>query len=90
MDDPWGVHHHWRYRDHHWPSRVLRISLLPTIEINDFVLSSRIDALFVSARGRMRAPARAHYARARVNARAHARARYVVTEILQPPDLRIP
>ena len=33
---------------------------------------------FVSARGRMRAPAGAHYARARVYRRPRARARYVV------------
>ena len=32
---------------------------------------------FASARGRMRAAAGAHYARARVNMRPHARARYV-------------
>ena len=39
----------------------------------------RTDQWFVSARGRTRAPARAHYARARDNARAHARARYVAS-----------
>ena len=37
----------------------------------------RTDQWFVSARGRTRAPARAHYARARDNARAHARGRDV-------------
>ena len=43
----------------------------------DKVANPRTDEWFVSARGRMRAPAGAHYARARVYRRPHARGRYV-------------
>ena len=55
--------HHWRYRD---PRRALVNQANP-----------RTGQWFVSARGRTRAPARAHYARARDHVRAHARARHV-------------
>ena len=43
----------------------------------DKVANPRTDEWFASARGRMRAPAGAHYARARVYRRPHARGRYV-------------
>ena len=54
-----------------------RPSTLDPRRILDKPANPRTNDRFVSARGRMRAPAGAHYARARVYRRPHARARYV-------------
>ena len=54
-----------------------RPSTLDPRTILDNVANPRTIEWFVSARGRMRAAAGAHYARARVYRRPHARGRYV-------------
>ena len=63
--------YHWRYRD---PRTGL-----------DTVANPRTDQWFVSAGGRMRAPAGAHYACACVYMRPHARGRYEGHEVVSLP-----
>ena len=63
--------HHWRYRD---PRTGL-----------DTVANPRTNQWFVSAGGRMRAAAGAHYACACVYRRPHARGRYEGHEVISLP-----
>ena len=66
-----GPAYHWRYRD---PRTGL-----------DTVANPRTDQWFVSAGGRMRAAAGAHYACACVYRRPHARGRYEGHEVISLP-----